>query len=355
MELLSLTDVAGAEFAPQTTYLDTSTGGLMPARTVAAVKAAADGFASGRRGVGDPFDAVAAARASFARLVGTDAGRVAVGSAVAVHVGLIATSLPAGAEVLVPEGDFASLVNPFAIRGDLKLRYVPLDALAESVRPGTSLVAFSAVQSADGKIADLPAVRAAAAAHGARTLVDATQAAGWLPFRAGDYDYTVTGGYKYLLCPRGTSFLTVTAQAQETLTPFHAGWLSGEDPWGSTYGPVGELAHNARRFDEPPPSIPYLGAQQSLALLEEIGTAAVHAHTTALAARLRAGLADLGHAPLPGDGPIVAAPSLAGRHEDLEAADVVTSVRAGNLRISFHLYNSTADVDRVLDVLGGRA
>ncbi|MDJ0461798.1 aminotransferase class V-fold PLP-dependent enzyme [Streptomyces sp. H27-C3] len=355
MEPLSLSDRAAAEFAPQTTYLDTSTGGLLPARTVAAVKTAAEEFASGRRDVGDPFDAVAAARASFARIVGVDAARVAVGSAVAVHVGLIAASLPAGAEVLVPEGDFSSLVNPLAIRGDLKLRYVPLDALAESVRPGTSLVAFSATQSADGRIADLRAIRAAAAAHGARTLVDATQAAGWLPFDAGDYDYSVTGGYKYLLCPRGTSFLTVTAQAQETLTPLHAGWLSGEDPWGSTYGPVAELAHNARRFDEPPASIPYLGAQHSLALMEEIGTEAVHAHTTALAARLRAGIADLGHTPVPGEGPIVAAPSLAGRHGSLEAADIVTSVRAGNLRVSFHVHNSTADVDRVLDVLGGRA
>jgi len=44
--------------------------------------------------------------------------------------------------------------------------------------PETALVALSAVQSADGRTGDLAAVRAAAAAHGARTLVDATHAAG---------------------------------------------------------------------------------------------------------------------------------------------------------------------------------
>lgn len=106
------------------------------------------------------------------------------------------------------------------------MRYVPLDGMAEAVRPTTSLVALSSVQSADGRLADLDAVRAAAAAHGARVLLDATQSAGWLPLDAGAYDYTVTGGFKFLLCPRGTSFLTVTEEAQEILPPLFASWVA---------------------------------------------------------------------------------------------------------------------------------
>lgn len=106
------------------------------------------------------------------------------------------------------------------------MRYAPLDGMAEAVRPTTALVALSSVQSADGRIADLDAVRAAAAAHGARVLLDATQSAGWLPLDAGAYDYTVTGGFKFLLCPRGTSFLTVTEEAQETLSPLYASWVA---------------------------------------------------------------------------------------------------------------------------------
>ncbi|GAA1509765.1 aminotransferase class V-fold PLP-dependent enzyme [Streptomyces albidochromogenes] len=351
MKPLTLTEVVAAEFAPETTYLNTSSCGLSPRRTVAAVKAAAEQAATGR----DTFDfgPVAAARASFARIVGVPEERVAVGTAVSVHVGLIAASLPAGAEVLCPEGDFSSVINPFAVRGDLKTRYVPLEELAESVRPETSLVACSAVQSADGRTADLPALRAAAAAHGARTLVDATQAAGWFPFDAGLFDYTVTGSYKYLLAPRGTSFLTVTEEAQESLTPIHAGWLAGEDIWGSTYGPVGQLARSARRFDEPPPFVAYAGAEHSLALLEEIGIERVREHGLALAARYREGLVSLGHTPVPGDSVVVSAPGLAHRVDALAAADIAVSVRAGNLRASFHLYNTVADVDRTLDVLAG--
>ncbi|MFD7440191.1 aminotransferase class V-fold PLP-dependent enzyme [Streptomyces sp. NPDC059909] len=345
--------LGGAEFAPTSTYLNSSSCGLLPRRAVEAVKKLADESADGRPGGAGSFDAVDAARASFARLVGVSEERVATGGSVAVHVALIAASLPSGAEVVLPEGEFSSVVTPFTVRGDLKVRFAPLDGVADAVRPGTALVALSAVQSADGRIADLPSVRAAAAAHGARVLVDASQSAGWLPLDAGAYDYTVTAGFKYLLCPRGTSFLTVTAEAQESLVPAHAGWLGGQDPWGSTYGPVEEFATSARRYDEPPAFLAYHGAEQSLPLLEEIGIETVHAHNTALAARFRAGLTELGHGPVPGDSGIVAVPGLGDRQPELARAGVVVSARVGNLRASFHLYNSAADVDRALEALSG--
>ncbi|MEE1737447.1 aminotransferase class V-fold PLP-dependent enzyme [Streptomyces sp. BE147] len=349
---LSLSQAVAAEFAPETTYLNSASCGLLPRRTVEAVKALADGTAAGVRGGAGSFEAVEAARAGFARLVGVGPDRVATGSSVAVHAGLIAASLPPGAEILAPEGEFSSVVSPFALRGDLRMRYVPLADLAESVRPGTALVAFSAVQSADGRVADLDAVRTAAAAHGARTLVDASQAAGWFPLDAGAYDYTVTGGFKFLLCPRGASFLTVTEEAQSALPPVFAGWVAAEDPWNSTYGPVERLAATARRFDEPPAFLAYHGAEHSLALLAQVGADALYAHSTGLAARFREGLADIGHRAVPGESAIVAVPGLGGREPDLAAAGVMVSARAGNLRAAFHLYNTEADVTRALDVLG---
>ncbi|MFJ4919072.1 aminotransferase class V-fold PLP-dependent enzyme [Streptomyces sp. NPDC088725] len=340
-----------AEFTPATTYLNTSSCGLLPRRAVDAVRALAEENAAGGHGISS--ESVDAARAAFARLVGVSAERVAVGSSVSTHVGLIAASLEAGSEVVIPEGDFSSVAGPFSVRGDLKVRYVPLDRLAESVRPSTSLVAFSVVQSADGRIADLDAVRAAAAAHGARTLADASQAAGWLPLDAGAYDYTVTGAFKYLMCPRGTSFLTVTEEAQESVVPLYAAWAAAQEPMNSTYGPVEQLARSARRFDAAPSFLSYCGAEQSLALLEEIGIDAIHAHDTALAARFRAGLAGLGHEPVPSGTAIVAVRGMGDRADDLSRARVSVSARAGYLRAAFHLYNSAADVDRALDVLAG--
>ncbi|WP_335935991.1 aminotransferase class V-fold PLP-dependent enzyme [Streptomyces sp. PTD5-9] len=351
METTSLARVVKDQFAPETTYLDTASRGLLPRRAAEAVKELADELATGSRAGSGDFEAVEAARAGFARLAGVDADRVAVGGSVAAHVGLIAASLPAGTEVVSPEGEFSSVVSPFAVRGDLKVRYVPLEALADAVRPGTALVAFSSVQSSDGRVADLDAVREAAAAHGAGTLLDTTQSAGWLAVDAGAFDYTVTGGFKFLLGPRGTSFLTVTEEAQRTLPSVFASWAASDDPWDSTYGPVGRLSDSARRYDEPLSFLSYHGARHSLALLGEVGADALHAHATGLAARFREGLAGLGLRAAPGESAIVAVPGLGVRAAELARAGVVVSERAGSLRAAFHLYNTEGDVDRALDVL----
>ncbi|MEV5166032.1 aminotransferase class V-fold PLP-dependent enzyme [Streptomyces werraensis] len=341
-----------AEFTPKNTYLNTASSALLPARAVAALDAAVRLRAEGRPL--DPlFDDVEVCRAAYARLAGVPVERVAAGATVALFSSLVAASLPPGAEVLTADDDFTSVLNPFHARGDLKVRSVPLEGLADAVRPGTALVAVSAAQSADGRIADLPALREAARSHGARTYVDFSQAAGWLPVEAGAYDYTVAITFKWLLGAHGAAFLTVPEDFGD-LVPVQAGWTAGEDPWGSCYGPVAELARSARRFDSTPALFSYAALRASLTLLEEIGMDAVRAHDLALADRFRAGLAPLGHEPVPAPGsPIVSVPGLGRLQPELSRAGIEVSNRAGNLRASFHLYNTAADVDRLLDALTG--
>lgn len=342
--------VIRAEFSPQLIHLDSAVTGLLPARATAAVRDALESL-TGARPIGKaPHEAVAASRAAFGRLEGVPVERVAVGSSVSVHVGLVATALPSGAEVLVVDGDFSSLVNPFAVRGDLNLRSVPLDELADSVRAMTHLVAVSSVQFNDGHIADLDSIRQAARAHGARTLVDTTQGTGWRPPVAADFDITVCAAYKWLLCPRGASFLTVSEEAQEWLVPINAGWMGSEDPWSNAAGVV-ELADSARRYDQSAPFLPYIAGQHSLAMLAELGHEQIGAHNVALAERFRSGLARIGYEPLPAPGSaIVTTPGLANAVPVLAAAGVSASDRGG-LRCSFHVYNTEADVDRALEVL----
>ncbi|MFH0521177.1 aminotransferase class V-fold PLP-dependent enzyme [Streptomyces sp. M41] len=339
-----------AEFAPKHVYLNTASNGLLPARTVAALDRAVRMRAEGTP-LGPLYEDVEAVRASFARLAGVPVERVATGASVAEYGGLIAASLPAGAEVLTAEADFSSLVNPFHMRGDLKVRAVPLDRLAESVRLDTALVAVSAAQSADGRLADLPAVRAAARAHGARTYLDASQSAGWLSMAAGEYDFLAAVGFKWLLGPHGAAFC-VLPEDFGGLTPLLAGWVAGEIPWDSCYGPVQNLARSARRFDISPSLFSHAGLRASLELIEELGVDAVRAHNLTLADRFRAGLASLGHAPVPAPGSaIVSVPGLGDRQPELSRAGIEVSDRAGNLRAAFHLYNTTEDVDRLLDAL----
>ncbi|MFB0618954.1 aminotransferase class V-fold PLP-dependent enzyme [Streptomyces sp. AGS-58] len=341
-----------AEFSPKSIYLNTASSGLLPARTVAALRDAALLRAEGRPLL-PLYDDVEGARAAYARLVGVPESRVAAGATVAAHTGVIAASLPPGAEVLTAEGDFTSVLNPFHVRGDLKVRTVPLERIVESVRPGTALVAVSAAQSTDGRLADLPALREAARAHGARTYVDFSQAAGWLPVDAGAHDFTASVAYKWLLGPHGAAFLTVPEDFGG-LVPVLAGWVAAEEPWDSCYGPVGELARSARRFDLSHALFSYAGLRPSLELIEELGLSAVHAHAVRLADRFRAGLADLGHEPLPAPGSaVVSVPRLGSRQQGLSEAGIEVSDRAGNLRASFHLYNTAEDVDRLLQALAG--
>ncbi|MFB7503056.1 aminotransferase class V-fold PLP-dependent enzyme [Streptomyces broussonetiae] len=339
-----------AEFAPRSIFLNTASSGLLPARTVTALHEAVALRAEGRPLL-PLYEDVETCRAAYARLVGVPVTRVAAGASVAAHTGVIAASLPPGAEVLTAEDDFTSVLNPFHVRGDLKVRAVPLERIAESVRHGTALVAVSAAQSADGRIADLAALREAARAHGARTYVDFSQAVGWLPVDADDHDFTATVSFKWLLGPHGAAFLTVPEDFGG-LTPLLSGWVAGEDPWDSCYGPVAELAHSARRFDLTHALFTYAGLRRSLELLEELGPDAVRAHDLALADRFRAGLADLGHAPVPAPGSaIVSVAGLGGRQPELSRAGIEVSDRAGLLRAAFHLYNTPAEVDRLLDVL----
>jgi selenocysteine lyase/cysteine desulfurase len=338
------------EFSPEVTYLNTASLGLAPRRTLVAVQEALDAW---RRGTSDAagFDEVVeASRRRFARLVGIDALQVAVGSQVSAFVGLVAASLEPGSEVLTVSGEFTSVLFPFLAHAErgVVVREVPLEALADEVTPSTTLVAVSAVQSADGRIADLDALHEACAGTATRTLIDITQAAGWLPIDASRWTYTVGGGYKWLLAPRGTAFLTVAPHAQAELRPIAAGWYAGEDRWSSIYGTPLRLAADARRFDVSPAWFSWVGQAASLSLLLEVGTPTLHEHATGLAHRFCEATG------LPFTGSAIVSARADDRVPALLADErVAAATRAGRLRLSFHVSTTVTDVDHAAAVLTG--
>jgi selenocysteine lyase/cysteine desulfurase len=341
---------ARVEFASETVYLDTASIGLPPRRSLEALDAVVRDWRAGRAN-GPDFDLpIAAARASYAALVGVDAANVAVGSQVSVFVGLVAAGLAEGSEVLVVSGEFTSVVFPFlaqAGRG-VTVREVPLEQLPEAIGSSTTLVAVAAVQSADGRLADLDALSAAAAAAGTRVLLDTTQAVGWLPVDAARFAYTVGGGYKWLLAPRGTCFFTVQPDLVDRLVPNNAGWYAGADPWDSIYGGPLRLSSDARRFDVSPAWHSWVGQAPALDLLTNVGPVALHAHAVGLANRFRVGVGLE-----PGDSAIVSLATPTDVGGRLERAGIVGSMRAGRLRLSFHVNNSTDDADRAVETLVG--
>ncbi|MCP2094052.1 MULTISPECIES: aminotransferase class V-fold PLP-dependent enzyme [Actinosynnema] len=318
-------------------YLNTASVGV-PSTTTA--RAVADAVARWARGADAPpvFDEpVAVARAAFGRIVGAPADRVAIGATVSQLVALVAASLPEGARVLVAKGDFTSLTFPFAARGHT-VTEVPLDELADRAADH-DLVAVSVAQSADGRLADLAALRAT----GVPVLLDATQAAGWLPLELDWADWVVGTGYKWLLSPRGTAWLACSEAALARTAPLVANWYAGDDPWTTVYDLPLRLAADARRLDLSPVWHAHVGAAAALPWFASLDRAAVHAHTTGLADALRAGLG------LPPAGSAIV--SLDVPPEPLLAAGIAASTRAGRVRLAFHLYSTRDDVDRVLRAL----
>lgn len=335
------------QFPGSAAYLNTASIGLPPQRSVDALRAAIDKWQAGRAEAPEYDPVVTSARESFARLLAVPVERVAVSSQVSALVSLVATVLRPGARVLIPEGEFTSVIFPFLVRDDLDLRVdtVPLQRLAESIGPATDLVAFSSVQSSNGLVADMDAIREAAAANGVITMVDATQSAGWLPMDGTDFDFVIVGAYKWLMSPRGTAFMAVSDAMLERTRPLYAGWYAGESVWESIYGTPLRLAADARRLDLSPGWLAWVGTAPALELLNEVGVDSIHRHNVGLANELLAELEQ------PGTDSAIVSLDVGPSFDQTRLSELATASRAGRLRVGFHLYNTREDVDRLVAAL----
>ncbi len=350
---LSVADLR-ARIAPGPGHLDAATCGLPLAATTDALRAALDEWAAGDAYPATYDRAVVASRAAYARIAGVDVDRVAIGAQASPLVGFAAAALPDGARVVVPEGDFTSVTYPFLVHADrgVQVRAVPLERLADAVAEGCDAVATSLVQSRDGRVVDLAAVRAAAADVDALLVLDVTQAAGWYPLDPASRgaEVTVCAAYKWLCAPRGTAFLTATPEAGARLRPWAAGWYAAEDPWASVYGTDLRLPDGARRFDTSPAWLSWVGAAPALEAFAQADVPAVQAHDVGLADALRErlGLPPAGSA-------IVSLPDdeAGTRRARLTAAGLRVAGRGGGVRLAFHVWNDASDVDRVVAALGG--
>jgi selenocysteine lyase/cysteine desulfurase len=330
-------------------YLNTASYGLPPTPAWEELQRALTDWRAGRTSWETWQDATDRARAAFAGILGVPSADVATGATVSQLLAPVAAALPDGARVVAPDIEFSSNLFPWLaqqVRG-VAVRTVAVADLVDAIDAGTDLVAFSLVQSADGTVAPYDEVVAAARTFGARVVVDATQAAGWLPFDAHLADVVVAAAYKWLMSPRGSAFAYLAPGVRERLIPHAAGWAAGEDPHASYYGPPLRLTTDARRFDISPAWFSYVGAAPALELIARTGVAAIHDHDVALANRFLAGLGR------PPGGSAIVTVDVPRAQERLAAAGVRAAVRAGQVRASFHVYNTAADVDMALAALVG--
>jgi len=203
---------------------------------------------------------------------------------------------------------------------------------------------------------DLPVAEIVDVAHDAGTLVllDAVQTPGQKPFAVGDWgaDFVVGAGHKWMLGPWGAGFLYADREVAEGMTPAQVAYRSVVDSSAEEL----ELAPGATRFEVGTTSAaPYVGLQESIGLLDEIGFDTITGRIERLTDRLKEGLGDRLLSPREYESGLVtfAADDPEATVERLaeEGVHVRTIPYPHACRVSVHVFNTAGDVDALLDAL----
>jgi len=371
--------------ARESTYLSTCTRGLLPVTARRAIEEHLSGLEVGRTDKAALFDAVTRTRAAFARLIRCDPDEVALTKNVSEGLNIIATGIDwrAGDNVVACLAiEHPNNVYPWLNlreRHGIEVRTVPARdghvdpaRVFDAVDDRTRLVTLPTVSFSPGFRTDVGTIGRACRARGVFVLADAVQSVGILDTDVDTLgvDGLAVSTQKGLCGLYGQGFVYCRQQWAERMRPAYLA------RFGVDLGDAHEAAQGsqdyrlmpaARRFDLGNYNYPaVLAVEQSLAILNRIGTARIEAHVGRLAHRLIDGLLALGlpvagGAPGPHTASIVSIGQLgAGGHdstddaavsalsERLDAGGVVHTIRRGMIRLAFHVYNTDADVDRVL-------
>jgi selenocysteine lyase/cysteine desulfurase len=350
----------------------------------AATRAAAMRYLDSWNGSGMDWDAwiaeVEAARASFARLIGAEAGDVAVFSSVSHATAAVASCIDLLAEragrrvVALTEAEFPTVAHVWKAREarGTPLRWIPVDSEEHRVREeeveralDDDVLLLSAAHGyyQSGALLDLDRIAAAARDAGVITYVDAYQSLGTAPLdvRALGVDMLASGNLKFLLGVPGIAFLYVRPEIAEQLEPAVTGWFGRADPFSFDPHRTRPLdwAPGARRFDAgTPPILPAYIARAGMDLLLDTGLEQVASWTRTLAGRLIDGGRARGLELMGPSDPVRRAPTVAFRVADshgvedaLRRGGVIASARGPAIRIAPHYHSTATDVDRALDLL----
>lgn len=240
---------------------------------------------------------------------------------------------------------------------------IDLDELIGLIDAKTQLVAISYVQYASGFRADLERLGRAARAVDALLVVDVIQALGVVPIdvQAELVDVAAGACHKWLLTPEGVGFLYLSERARERIEPTLVGWISVPDPddyanfsqgwnrgtlaWETGTGPAA-LIH---------------GLEQSLKLLSETGIDRIQSHLEILTDYLCERLANTPYRIVSSrqsgeKSQIVCIQHTGGLsamnlYAHLKDRRIITAPRGDRLRISPHLYNTSEEIDALVNAL----
>jgi selenocysteine lyase/cysteine desulfurase len=317
------------------------------------------------------------ARGLFAWLLGARADDIALVPAASYGLALAAANLPVapGERILVLAEQFPSNVYTWRALGARTGAEVvtiarPADrdwtgAVLAGLDQRVAITALPHCHWIDGGLLDLAAIAARCREVGSALVVDATQSLGALPLDLAAIrpDYLVCPGYKWLLGPYSLGYLYVAPQHRDG-RPLEQNWIArrGSEDFARLIDYQDAYQPGARRFDVGERSnfalvpVGIVGLEQLLAWRPERIAATLAAKTTAIADR--AALLGLSSTPShlrAGHYLGLRFPRGAPRDlpERLAAERVYVSLRGDSLRVTPHLYNHDADIDRLFAVLEG--
>lgn len=323
-------------------------------------------------------------RTACARLLGPSCGEdeVAFVSTATEGINAILNTIPLtrGDEIITSTHEHASLVVALLHRvntlgvvirtfePDLARAQGNVERIAALMTPRTRLIFVSHVTTTTGQIMPAAGIAAAAEAHGLAFALDGAQSLAHIPFdiaATGAHYYTASC-HKFLLAPKRTGLLYVRRDRLATAVPGVVGTYS--DAVSSMPNRTLQLRPGAQRFEYGTQNDALIyGIETAIGFLSRIGMPAVWARNQAMAERTVEGLRSIPGVTLlsPAEAAwrsAIISFTVPGRDNRQVAADLgrqrlrVRSVTEGGLdavRVSFHVYNDAAEVDRLLAALRG--
>ncbi|MGJ4945631.1 aminotransferase class V-fold PLP-dependent enzyme [Bradyrhizobium sp. HKCCYLS1011] len=321
------------------------------------------------------LDRVEQTRARVARLLGASADEIAFTKNTSESMNIAANALPlrAGDKVLMIHGDHPN--NAYAFlnlqRKGVAVEFVPMTEIvdADSIRPyvdtNTRAISMSQVTFHAGHRFDVESIGALCQEKNLYFVVDVMQAIGVVPIDAKAMRATFigSGSHKGLLVPQGLGLL-YWEKSRTELEPAYLAAASLADIPADLIARPDELAlsTSARRFELGNfnlPAIHALGA--SLDMIEAIGVQNIQKHCFDLGDHL---IAELDRLEIRLVGPrdrqhraphiyVIALPA-AEWLGHFEQNGVRVSPERDGIRVSFGMFNTSADVDCLIDVIRRR-
>ena len=315
------------------------------------------------------------ARALFARIVNARADDIAIAPAASYGMATAARNLPLGAgqSIVVLAQQFPSNLYPWrAAAARAGARVITVDAphgdltaaVLAAIDERTAIAALPHCRWTDGALLDLELIGERVRAVGGALALDLTQSAGAMPIDVERIRpaFAASACYKWLMGPYSFAFLYVHPDYQDG-EPIEYNWAprAGSEDFARLVDYRDEYAPGARRYDMGETANFHLapmaiaGLEQILAWGVENIAKTLSARTAAIAERARAIGLDSQPAPLRAGhflGLRFAQEIPPGLLDALARENVYVSVRGSSVRITPHLYNTDADVDRLFAALG---